>query len=245
MKTLTLTYGALALLVVTATGALFLPAPAPSPNVLFICIDDLRPALGCYGNTIVQSPNLDQLASQAYLFTNHFVTAPTCGASRHSMLTGTYPDTLPAISNHASRDLLARRPRGKYPETMVENLRRQGYYTVGIGKISHYVDGLLYDYTEPVGTDWELPHSWDEMLFDAGKWGTGWNAFFGYADGSNRQSKLKQVKPLRTRRGARYRISRWANHQIGLRKTARTSQPETTLLFRSRLLQTASSVQRA
>lgn len=41
----------------------------------------------------------------------------------------------------------------------------------------------------------EMPHSWDEMLFDAGKWGTGWNAFFGYADGSNRQGQNKQVKP--------------------------------------------------
>lgn len=43
----------------------------------------------------------------------------------------------------------------------------------------------------------ELPYSWDEMLFDAGKWGNGWNAFFGYADGSNRQSRKKQVKPYR------------------------------------------------
>jgi len=57
------------------------------------------------------------------------------------------------------------------------------------------VDGLLYGYTDPVGTEWELPDSWDEMLFDAGKWDTGWNAFFGYADGSNRQGKNKQVKP--------------------------------------------------
>ena len=37
------------------------------------------------------------------------------------------------------------------------------------------------------------------MLFDAGKWGNGWNAFFGYADGSNRQSRKKQVKPTNVR----------------------------------------------
>jgi arylsulfatase A-like enzyme len=54
---------------------------------------------------------------------------------------------------------------------------------------------LLYGYTDPVGKEYELPHSWDEMLLDAGKWGTGWNAFFGYADGENRQSMNKQVKP--------------------------------------------------
>jgi|TARA_B110000977_G_C10589624_1_gene303816 hypothetical protein len=41
----------------------------------------------------------------------------------------------------------------------------------------------------------ELPHSWDEFVYDSGKWKTGWNAFFGYADGENLQSKNRQVKP--------------------------------------------------
>ncbi len=168
---------------------------ASPPNVLFISIDDLRPELSCYGNPMVQSPNLDKLASQAHLFTNHFVTVPTCGASRYGLLTGLYPRTETAVSNDAIRKLIAEQPKEDRPETFVANLRRNGYYTVGIGKISHYVDGLLYGYTDPVGTEWELPDSWDEMLFDAGKWGTGWNAFFGYADGSNRQGKNKQVKP--------------------------------------------------
>jgi len=165
------------------------------PNVLFISIDDLRPELGCYGNEIVQSPNLDKLASQGHLFTNHFVTVPTCGASRYGLLTGLYPRTKTAVSNDAIRKLIAEKPEEERPETFVANLRRNGYYTVGIGKISHYVDGLLYGYTDPVGTKWELPDSWDEMLFNAGKWGTGWNAFFGYADGSNRQGKERMVKP--------------------------------------------------
>jgi len=168
---------------------------SPPPNVLFISTDDLRPELGCYGNPVVKSPNLDKFASQAHLFTNHFVTVPTCGASRFGLLTGLYPRTKTAVSNDAIRKLIAERPREERPETFVANLKRNGYYTVGIGKISHYVDGLLYGYTDPVGTELELPDSWDEMLFDAGKWGTGWNAFFGYADGSNRQSRDKQVKP--------------------------------------------------
>lgn len=60
---------------------------------------------------------------------------------------------------------------------MFHHLRRNGYYTVGIGKISHYVDGCLYGYEAPKTEKPELPYSWDEMLFDAGKWGNGWNAF--------------------------------------------------------------------
>jgi len=40
-----------------------------------------------------------------------------------------------------------------------------------------------------------MPNSWDEICFDSGKWGTGWNAFFGYANGKNRQSLNNKAKP--------------------------------------------------
>jgi len=165
------------------------------PNILFIAIDDLRPELGCYGNDYIHSPNIDKLAETGALFTNHYVQVPTCGASRFSMLTGMLPKTKGHLSNEACHNLIAGKPETETPETFIHHLRRNGYYTVGIGKISHYVDGLLYGYTDPVGTEYELPYSWDEMLLNPGKWGTGWNAFFGYADGENRQSRNKQVKP--------------------------------------------------
>lgn len=164
------------------------------PNVLFICVDDLRRDLGCYG-TKVKSPNIDKLAEQGSLFFNHYVQVPTSGASRASMLTGAFPRNKADLSNEACRTQISGKPETDAPETMFHQLKRNGYYTVGIGKISHYVDGLLYGYNDPVGTEFELPHSWNEMLLDAGKWGTGWNAFFGYADGTNRQSRDKQVKP--------------------------------------------------
>jgi len=166
------------------------------PSILFIAVDDLRPELGCYGNEVIQSPNIDRLASQGTTFTNHFVVVPTCGASRQSLLTGLLPTTRQHISNRASVEFLTNQPETTVPETFVHHLKRNGYYTVGIGKISHSADGLVYGYQEsPEGAPLELPHSWDEMLFDAGKWGTGWNAFFGYADGSNRNTLQKEVKP--------------------------------------------------
>ncbi len=165
------------------------------PNVLFICVDDLRPDLNCYGNSEIKSPNIDALASGATLFTRHYVTVPTCGASRYAMLTGKRPTTMAEISNNACITELSRQPRTEIPETFVDHLRRSGYYTVGVGKISHMPDGYVYGYEEPKSDQLELPYSWDEMLFDSGKWGTGHNAFFGYADGSNRQSRKKQVKP--------------------------------------------------
>lgn len=166
------------------------------PNVLFICIDDLRPELGCYGNDYMHTPNIDMLAEKgAAIFTNHFVAVPTCGASRYCLLTGKLPQTTNHLSNHAIRDFISGKQESEIPETFIHHLRRNGYYTVGIGKISHYVDGLLYGYSDSTGTEYELPHSWDEMLLNPGKWGTGWNAFFGYANGENRQSMDRQVKP--------------------------------------------------
>ena len=165
------------------------------PNVLFICVDDLRPELGCYGAGYIKSPNIDKLAASGVLFTHQFVQVPTCGASRCSLLTGMLPKTAGYLGNDACIRYISGKPETDQPETFIHHLRQNGYYTVGIGKISHQVDGLIYDYNAPVGTEYELPHSWDEMLFNPAKWGTGWNAFFGYADGGNRQSLKGQVKP--------------------------------------------------
>lgn len=164
------------------------------PNVLFICVDDLRRELGCYGSE-VKTPNIDRLASEGSLFFNHYVQVPTSGASRASMLTGHLPRKASDLSNEAARLNISNKQESDIPETMFHHLRRNGYYTVGIGKISHSADGYLYSYEEQKSDKLELPYSWDEMLFNAGKWGTGWNAFFGYSDGSNRQSMKKQVRP--------------------------------------------------
>ncbi len=170
------------------------PVP-PKPNFLFICVDDLRPELGCYGAGYINSPNIDKLAATGSLFTNQYVQVPTCGASRCCLITGMFPKTTGYLENDACQTNISGKAETDQPESFIHHLRRNGYHTVGIGKISHYADGLLYGYTEPVGTEYELPHSWDEMLFNPAKWETGWNAFFGYADGSNRQSMKSQVRP--------------------------------------------------
>ena len=166
------------------------------PNIVFICVDDLRPELGCYGRDYIISPNIDRLAESGVAFTQHFVQVPTCGASRCSLLTGMLPKDISYIGNEACRKHVSGKPETSVPETFIHHLKNNGYYTVGIGKISHYPDGLLHGKNDSVtGTERELPHSWNELLFDSGKWGTGWKAFLGYADGSSREGKKRQVKP--------------------------------------------------
>jgi len=72
------------------------------------------------------------------------------------------------------------------PESFAHLFRRNGYYTAAIGKISHTPDGKLYSYEGEGDGAPEMPFSWDEATGPVGKWKTGWNAFFGYSDGSNR-----------------------------------------------------------
>jgi len=184
-------------LLVVLLGSTFLSGFAQSskPNVLLIAVDDLRSELGHFENSSIITPNLDKLASEGVSFTNHFVQVPTCGASRAAFLTGKRPNRTAELGNNIMADEFPNKPESENPETFIHHLRRNGYHTVGIGKISHSADGYVYGYEEEVSDQKELPYSWDELLFDHGKWGTGWNAFFAYADGENRQSMKKQVKP--------------------------------------------------
>ena len=61
-------------------------------NVLFIISDDLTlTALGCYGNKVCKTPNIDRLATEGTLFTRAYCQATFCGPSRASLMFGYYP----------------------------------------------------------------------------------------------------------------------------------------------------------
>ncbi len=62
------------------------------PNLLYIHSDQHSPAVtGCYGDPLVQTPNLDRLAEQGVVFENVYCLSPICVPSQMSMLTGQYP----------------------------------------------------------------------------------------------------------------------------------------------------------
>jgi iduronate 2-sulfatase len=153
------------------------PGPDDRLNVLFICVDDLRPELGCYGEDII-SPNLDRLAREGRMFTRHFVQFPTCGASRFSMLTGRGPTAAAHYTNSAFEWHARQESR---VVSMPEAFRRAGYTTVSIGKVSHAPDGV-----NPDGSA-ELPGAWDRASGPTGQWQDSWRAFFGYAGGRTRE----------------------------------------------------------
>jgi len=99
------------------------------PNIILLLTDDQRwDALGCAGNPIVQTPQIDELAREGVRFTNAFVTSSICAASRASIFTGTYErfhgcnfNTGPLSQTHFEQS---------YPVL----LRHAGYRTGFIGK---------------------------------------------------------------------------------------------------------------
>ncbi|NJN26501.1 MAG: sulfatase [Cyclobacteriaceae bacterium] len=100
---------------------------AQSPNFVIIIGDDISwDDLGCYGNPVVKSPNIDQLASEGLKFTNTYLTASSCSPSRCSIVAGRYPHNTGAAELHTP--LPAGMP------TMPGELKRAGYYTAAAGK---------------------------------------------------------------------------------------------------------------
>jgi iduronate 2-sulfatase len=102
-------------------------------NVLFIVSDDLNCSLGCYGDKITQSPNIDRLAARGVRFDRAYCNYPVCNASRTSFLSGRRPETTKVLGN-GTEPRIALGPNFKF---LPECFHDHGYFTASIGKISH------------------------------------------------------------------------------------------------------------
>ncbi|HEX3871889.1 MAG TPA: sulfatase [Pirellulales bacterium] len=106
---------------------------AEKMNVLFIIADDQNCQLGCYGNTVIKTPNIDRLASSGIRFDRAYVNYPVCNPSRTSFLSGRRPDTTGVFGNATSMRIKL----GDDYQFMPEYFKSHGYYTAGIGKVAH------------------------------------------------------------------------------------------------------------
>ena len=91
------------------------------PNILWITSEDNSPFLGCYGDTFATTPNMDQLASEGFLYTNAYANAPVCAPARNTILTGVY-----ACSN-GNEQMRSTYPKSETVRPYTEFLLKKGF----------------------------------------------------------------------------------------------------------------------
>uniref|UniRef100_A0AAQ6ARB3 Iduronate 2-sulfatase n=1 Tax=Amphiprion ocellaris TaxID=80972 RepID=A0AAQ6ARB3_AMPOC len=119
-------------------------------NVLFIMADDLRTSLGCYDDSVVKSPNIDQLASKSHVFLNAYAQQAVCAPSRISMLTSRRPDTTRLYDFNSYWRVHS----GNYT-TLPQYFKSKGYFTMSVGKVFH--PGIASNHTDDYPYSWSIP----------------------------------------------------------------------------------------
>lgn len=134
---------------------------ADRPNVLWLIGEDFSQQLGCYGEKLVQSPNLDKLAAEGVRYTRMFTTAPVCSASRSAFMTGMYQTTIGAHNHRSHRDDGYQLPEGV--RILPDLMRDAGYYTANLKDLP---DSCGFKGTAK--TDWNFTHT--GKPFDSDQW---------------------------------------------------------------------------
>ncbi|MCP4849390.1 MAG: sulfatase [Verrucomicrobiaceae bacterium] len=127
---------------------------AEKPNVLLILVDDLKPALGCYGDKHAKTPHIDRLAARGNRFELAYCNQAVCAPSRFTLMLGSHSTStgLYGLGSHLRKTL---------PDavTMPQHFARHGYRTESLGKIFHIGHG-----NEGDPESFSVPHFKDKVI---------------------------------------------------------------------------------
>jgi len=108
-----------------------------------VAVDDLNTRIGCYGDPVVKTPNLDRLAGHGVRFDRAYCNYPLCNPSRTSLLSGRRPEVTGVYDNPI-------RPRTHLGNAVFlpEHFKAHGYFTARVGKVAHWEDAVSWDVSE-------------------------------------------------------------------------------------------------
>ena len=123
-------------------------------NVILILVDDLKPTLGIYGDSLSKSPNIDRLAAEGLRFNLAYANQAVCAPSRYNLMLGKRSTSTGLYQFGVNfRDV--------YPEieTLPQIFKNNGYHTESIGKVYHIGHGNIND-----EQSWSVPHHSDKVI---------------------------------------------------------------------------------
>lgn len=142
------------LFILFITAAVTLAIEPRRPHVLLICVDDLKPVLGCYGDKLARTPNLDRLAARGLRFDAAYCNQAVCAPSRNNLMLGSRSTSI-GIYN-LSTNFRAAVPNAV---TLTQYFMRHGWRAEGLGKILHVGHGNTND-----DASWSVPHHAEKVV---------------------------------------------------------------------------------
>lgn len=131
-----------------------LKCSAEKPNVLMILVDDLKPVLGCYGDSMAKTPNIDRLAARGMRFELAYCNQAVCAPSRFTLMLGSHSTStgLYGLGSNLRRAI---------PDAMTlpQHFSANGYRTESLGKVFHIGHG-----NEGDPQSFTVPHFKDKVI---------------------------------------------------------------------------------
>lgn len=143
--------------VLFSAAALNTHAAQQRPNILWIIVEDMSAHFSCYGETTIQTPNVDRLASNGIQFKKAFVTCPVCSPSRSALMTGMYQTSIGA-QHHRSGRGVEKIHLPNQIQLIPKIFQQAGYYTVNQSYANKKMGKTDYNF------------EWDSSVYDGPDW---------------------------------------------------------------------------
>jgi arylsulfatase A-like enzyme len=140
------------------------------PNILWFVVDDMSANFSCYGETTIQTPQVDRLAREGTRFANAFITAPVCSPCRSALITGMYQTSIGAHHHRSGRGTeKIHLPEGVTPIPAL--LKAAGYFTcIGTGLTGAAASPKKGKKAGSAFGKTDYNFEWDPAIYDSPDW---------------------------------------------------------------------------